>query len=672
MKTNLRTTARMRTGIVALAAIMSTHGAYAAPTELDSGLVSETEFFDNLPQVASVTRLAQVQSETPAAVTVIDNEMIRASGARDLADLFRLVPGFQVATPRGQQSTVTYHGLGDEYSRRMQILVDGRSVYGALFGHVIWSGLGFALEDIDRIEVIRGPNSVTYGANAFLGAINIITRHAAQDRGTAFKAAGGNHDIRDALVRHGTGFKGGDIRVTAGYRADDGLEGLPDDHQNKYANVRADLQPSVRDTLQLQVGISHTKKEEGFYDTPFAPPVPTTINSNFEQIHWQRQLAGGDELSLQFYRIHRSVDFNYLTDPINLGPPFGTIQIPVSYDGIATRYDFELQHMLSQWANWRLVWGVGMRRDGVQSEPFLATTETIYSQASRLFSNAEWRATQNTIINAGAMLERTDFTGTDLSPRLALNHHLTANDTVRIVMSKAQRIPSFFEELGDQRFYYQGFLISQPQDSRGGLKPETMRSVELGYLGQRPAWKTTLDVRIYRDRITDLISEVGVPSAALFNATARSYRNEGEVVVQGVDMALTYRPGHSSRVILNYARMHASSNEVGINAASSQQQRLDSVPDYSGSLLAMQRFPGAWYGSIGYYWVDNMLWLSSGDAVGPTKRLDLRIAHRLRFGDTRSEVALVVQNAADRRYEEFSHDQYFARRVFLTLGMDFF
>lgn len=270
------------------------------------------------------------------------------------------------------------------------------------------------------------------------------------------------------------------------------------------------------------------------------------------------------------------------------------------------------------------------------------------------------------------MLERTDFTGTDLSPRLALNHHLTADDTARIVWSQAQRIPSFFEELGDQRFYYQNILLNQHQDSRGGLRPETMRSIEVGYLGQRPAWKTTLDVRIYRDRITDFITEVVVPATDLLNNEAFSYRNEGEVIVQGTDMALTYRPAHNSRIVLNYARMRAFGDEVGADATGNQKQRLNSVPNYSGSLLAMHRFPGAWYGSLGYYWVGSMLWLSNGDAVGPTKRLDLRVAHRLRFGDTRSEVALVVQNAGDRRYEEFSHNQYFARRVFLTLGVDFF
>jgi iron complex outermembrane receptor protein len=118
-----------------------------------------------------------VQSDAPGAVSIIDRAMISASGARNIHELFRLVPGFQVGMHTGNQPLVGYHGLSDEAPRRMLVQVDGRSVYSPYFiAGVEWNQIGVDIDDIERIEVFRGSNSATYGSNAFLGVANIITR----------------------------------------------------------------------------------------------------------------------------------------------------------------------------------------------------------------------------------------------------------------------------------------------------------------------------------------------------------------------------------------------------------------------------------------------------------------------------------------------------------------
>jgi len=121
----------------------------------------EDMFFSELPIVASVSRLPQALSDAPTAVTVIDRDIIKASGARDLSDVFRLVPGFQTYPNNTDAARVTYHGLSDEdFSPRVQVLIDGRSQYSPLFRNGInWATLPVALEDIERIEVVRGSNS---------------------------------------------------------------------------------------------------------------------------------------------------------------------------------------------------------------------------------------------------------------------------------------------------------------------------------------------------------------------------------------------------------------------------------------------------------------------------------------------------------------------------------
>jgi iron complex outermembrane receptor protein len=123
-------------------------------------------------------------------MTVIDSELINASGARDISELLRLVPGMMVGYT-GNQAAVNYHGTNANDARRMQVLIDGRSVYRAGLATVDWSDIPVAMEDIERIEVFRGPNTVSYGANALMAVVNILTRNAADSHGTRLKVTRG-------------------------------------------------------------------------------------------------------------------------------------------------------------------------------------------------------------------------------------------------------------------------------------------------------------------------------------------------------------------------------------------------------------------------------------------------------------------------------------------------
>src|SRR5574343_150775 len=177
----------------------------------------EGAYFSDLPVVASVSRLPQRLADAPTAVTVIDRDMIKASGVRDLSDVFRLVPGFQTYPHNTEPARVSYHGLNDEdYSPRLQVLIDGRSMYSPLFGNgVNWATIPVALEDIERIEVVRGTNAVSYGSNAFLGVINIITLDPALVRGVSVSTNYGNQNVRDYSVRAGSRLgEQGNLRIT--------------------------------------------------------------------------------------------------------------------------------------------------------------------------------------------------------------------------------------------------------------------------------------------------------------------------------------------------------------------------------------------------------------------------------------------------------------------------
>jgi iron complex outermembrane receptor protein len=186
--------------------IMSLGWAQLAFAQSPEG-VSEKDFLEDMPIVLSVSRLPQRLDETPGAVTILDRNMIRLSGARDVADLLRLVPGFQTSMSfENVAPLASYHGGFDGYSNRVQVLVDGRSVFSPYFIGSIGPGLQtVALADIERIEVLRGSNSAAYGARAFLGVINIVTRDTLDTMGLQASLTGGEVGIRDAQARIGWG-----------------------------------------------------------------------------------------------------------------------------------------------------------------------------------------------------------------------------------------------------------------------------------------------------------------------------------------------------------------------------------------------------------------------------------------------------------------------------------
>ncbi len=629
---------------------------------------SETMFLSEVPVVLTATRLAQPKSETPAAVTVIDRDMIRVSGARQIADLFRLVPGFQVAYENGYLPKVTYHGHSDQYPRRMQILVDGRSVYSPMFGGAYWADLPLALEDIERIEVVRGSNAAAYGSNAFLGTINIITRHPAQDPGAFVKAASGGDRIRDGLVRHAWIGKDTDTRLSVGFRGDNGYDARPDSDHTRFVNLRSEFRASTADTIEFQFGGSLAAREDGMLgDISTTMPRHTDTTDHFLQVRWHRRLSSNEEISMHYSHNYHRLDDSYITEPL---PPFGMIRVPVNYDVKEERHDLEFQHTLSPLPDWRFAWGAGVRDDRVRSPTWFSTDETLKSSLHRFFGNAEWRASSEVIVNAGAMVEKTGVTGTHTSPRLALNYHVTPEHTLRAAVSRAYRLPEPPERRANLQYFYNGILLEQYLVGSEQNKPEVMTSTEFGYFGQLPERHLQWDIRVARDQMRDVVGSTVVPSADLTDQTAELLVNDATVTTDSAEAQLEYRPDRDTRIALTHAQMLAKSTNQLANVITTNSRRNESVPRFSSSLLATHRLYGEWYGSMVYFRVAKMLWLGDGDDIEPYNRVDLRLARKLRLGATHGEAAVVVQNANRNNYRDFRDENIFYRRVFFTLSLD--
>lgn len=285
-------------------------------------MLSENAYLGEMPVVLTVSRLALRLDEAPAAVTVIDRQMIRDSGAWDLAEVLRLVPGMVVAyhptRASAMDSTVSYHGLSNPPARYMQVRVDGRSVYSPLYGGVLWSDIPLAPGDVERIEVTRGPNAASYGANSFMGVINIITRPAAGSQGAMVSLSTGRHR-EEVVARYGR--RSGDLnyRMTAGFRNDQGedqIMGQPlstadrwdwnkfDGRKGRLFTLRADYQVNAANELGFQFGCNGGSRQEG--DAGEVYPFWRTTGNRFAWLNWRRSLDDGGELSAHYYHGYES------------------------------------------------------------------------------------------------------------------------------------------------------------------------------------------------------------------------------------------------------------------------------------------------------------------------------------------------------------------------------
>ena len=657
--------------------------------------LSEEAFIGEVPVVLTASRLAQPISETPAAVTIINREMIKNSGAWELSELMRLVPGMYVAYHASRfystDSLVSYHGLTtDTMSNRMQVLVDGRSVYSPLYGGVLWSDIPLAMDDIERIEVTRGPNSASYGANSFMGVINIISRHSAESPGTHASLSAGRGKA-EGLLRRGGQNSDGNLtwRLTLGYRYDRGEDAAiynspahynygtfgPDVTwaQNKFDNkrielatFRSDYQINAADTLEFQMGYNGGPRQRGEPDDWYAPDK--RARNHFEQFNWRRALTGGGELSVKYYHLNESSSAQLL----NTSASVVDYSLTANDDVTARRDDLEVQHTFSPSTNTRLVWGGNVRHDNVFAPhefgnvTFSAayTGPNLYESRSYnlagMFGNLEWRARPDLIFNAGGMLEKNSFTGTDFNPRLALNWHVAPEHTLRVSESYATRTPSVFDKRFEEYQRITRGLTNLPE-----LKPERAKVYDIGYLGK---WHSVdVDFRLFREEYLDLFNDNRNDPANRGNLNSQS------AVTKGFETQLKWHIGEHTTLMygLSHARVKSADLDKVIYSSS--------VPTNSQNWMLTHRFDNRWSASLlGYQIGDTHFTRSGSDPtsgrayyIPGNRRWDSRVAYSFKSGTSNGELALNIQNLGNSQHFEYRWDnQAPPRTAWLNLKLD--
>ncbi|MET1077312.1 MAG: TonB-dependent receptor [Pseudomonas sp.] len=664
-----------------------------------------------LPEVLTATRLKQAPAAVPGSITVLDAGLIKASGARDLAELLRLVPGMMIGYRNGNQATANYHGSNVTEARRLQVLVDGRSVYRPGLASVDWNDIPVALEDIERIEVFRGPNSVSYGANALMGVINILTRAPADSQGTRLKVTQGQRGIRDWYASQGLSGDASHMRLSLSGLEDTGFDhnAAGQDYRDGRRVNRFQLSSShlldERQTVDWQLAAKEGTNQRPYsYQTVFGARPPQGQDSDLQakdyaastrwtldldpdhsiQVqgqaqHWERQqewqaceaaIAFSPQLG-QLYELSSRYTQSLLQG-IRQGrlqpPPGSPEQLALASEVLRqlanggsqrvcgdidhnireTRYELELQDTYSLSDTLRLVSGLSYRYDRTQSQTFL--NGALDNELWRLFGHLEWRLDEHWLLQGGAMLESDQLSGSSLSPRLALNYLITPRHGLRAVYSEAVRSPDMFENQADWRYQvsnlspvpqgHSGATFFMRARGPGDLEQELMRSRELGYNGYFPSLALSMDLKLFYDEISQMISE-----PLRINDFAPS--NNNQIRFSGAEAQLDWQASLTDRLRLTYAYVDAS-------ASSALDQRL--TARHSGSAGWLHDWSDNWSSALFYYGADVL-------NEHRFERLDLRLSKKLHLGPAQLELAGTLQQRLDDEPTTWGDNRYDARHL---------
>jgi len=457
--------------------------------------------------VTSVSRKEQTTSQAAAAVFVISREDIRRSGALNIPDLLRMVPGLDVGQINASNWAISARGFNGQFSNKLLVLVDGRTVYTPIFAGVLWDSQNVPLDSIERIEVIRGPGAAIWGSNAVNGVINIITRSAKDTPGGKVSGGAGNAGTGRAAIRYGGRLQSlGAYRIYAeGFQYDSlpaftGADGH-DDWRLIHGGFRTDSTLSAKDSLTTEGEVfGGNEGEMVTMPTSLQPPVMGTVALRVHHwgwnllSRWNRTISPRSDTSLQVYFNHDKTG-------------------DTTYDIGLNTYDLDFQHHVLWGSRQDIVWGLGYRVSSDETTPstrFAITPNDRTSHLFSLFAQDEIAVLPNHLqLSLGARVEHNSYTGFDFQPSGSIAWTLNSKNMVWGAISAADRTPSRI----NAGFRIDVAVVPGPSNlpiliSVNGnphFKNEQLTAYQVGY---RSSWtsKFSVDSTVFYNRYRDLAS----------------------------------------------------------------------------------------------------------------------------------------------------------------------
>jgi len=546
-------------------------------------------------EVTTASKVPVKASRTPAGIYVITQEDIRRSGATSIPEALRLAPGVEVARVDSNTWSLGIRGFGSALSRSVLVLIDGRSVYTPLFAGVYWQVQDTVLEDIERIEVIRGPGGTIWGANAVNGVINIITKNARDTRGTMVSTGGGNLDQGFVNVRYGAGNgKNFDYRIY-GKAFTRGPEFHPDhrqfdDWRMGQTGFRTDWDLHDHDTLTLQGDLYNGDVGQKVGITSYAPPFMTNVEQNAELAggnllgRWKRDLGSGSDLQVQTYydRTNRKQS---------------------NFAESRDTFDIDFMHHLPLPGRQDFLWGLGARLssgNATQVVPTVAFTPNHYTDKlySAFIQDEISLAGNQLSLTIGSKFLHNSYSGFEVEPTARLLWTPSPRQTVWGAVTRAVRTPSrieedlqltallspnpltFFRVTGDRKF-----------------SSEHLIGYEAGYRTLLRS-KFYLDIAAFHNNYSNLLSiEPGTPFAETSPPPPHVilpffFRNGLLGSTSGFEVAPDWTPTHSWRLRGSYSYLHFDlKKEAGSLDASTVSSTQGSSPHHQVTIQSSLNLP---------------------------------------------------------------------------------
>ncbi len=604
-------------------------------------------------EVTSVSKKEQKLSQVASAIFVITQEDIRRSGATNIPDLLRMVPGMNVAQINANTWAIAGRGLNGEFANELLVMVDGRAVYTPTTGGVFWDVLDIPLEDIERIEVIRGPGGSVWGVNAVNGVINILTKNASETKGVMLVAGGGNLDQGFGTAQYG-GSVGNkfDYRVYTKYLNQDHLPSLTgQDGGDRWhmlrGGFRADGTLSSKDSLTIQ-GDMYTGNENNPTTTlpSITSPslidtdIPVALSGGFIQSIWNHTFSARSESTLIMSYANYERD-----DQLREGRQ--TVNI-------------DFQHHIS-WGNRQdFVWGLGYWYSDSHSDGDLFVSlnpSSLVSDSFNAFVQDEITLIPNRFfLTVGTKLEHNYYTGFALMPSARASYELDPHNMMWAAVSKAERTPDATD--ASIRLDVAGFpgpggtpvlisILGNPQ-----IKNEGLIAYEFGYR-TTVAKRLSFDLAAYYNDYSN--QESTEPSTPFFEATPvpahlvlpSTYENLIYGETHGVEVAANWKitdrwtlsPG------FDFERIHMHASPLSQDTQTAPETN-GSDPHVQAQLRSHFELSPRWTWDASAYFVDRLI----AQNVPSYTRLDTGLSWRWKEGVS---LSLVGQNLLSDHHLEF-------------------
>ena len=630
--------------VIALSLILHVPNAYGARSDLASLSIEDLMSVE----ITSASKRSQPIGEAAAAVHVITNEDIRRSGATSIPEALRLAPGLHVARIDSARWAITARGFNGQFANKLLVLIDGRTVYTHLFSGVYWDVQDVVLEDVDRIEVVRGPGGTLWGANAVNGVINIITKKASETQGLLASGGGGSLERAFGTARYGAALgENAHLRGYVKYFDRGNFETEFGSDANDQGNAtrggfRLDWGFSQDDVLTLQGDVYDGKE-----NSTLLAMIPSEDDLGGANVlaRWQHAFSGTSDLSFQFYydRTERAVDLLF-------GEDRDTV-------------DMEIEHRSNPLPSHVLIWGAGYRllNDRIESEfisfiPAKRTDDLVTGFAQDQIALFRDRLQ----LTFGSKFEHNDYTGFEFQPTARALWKLHPRHSVWAAVSRAVRTPSRADD--DLSFFFVG-SNNVPDGNRlvqgnRGLHSEKLLAYELGYRTQLLddlSFDLAAYYHDYDDIRTNEVGSIPLPTPPYPpGALTATFGNKAGANAYGIEIGANWKVTDHWTLSGWYTLMKV---DVDLDADSTDvttEPTEDDTPTDQIHFRSRMNLP--W--NLDF---DTLLF-HAGDVPNQNTdeytRLDLRLGWRPIEG---VEVSVAGQNLVDRRHEEFGDGPFTLR-----------